>query len=328
MGAVTLGGNSPGAATFLWTVNDPQITIATPTAAMIDVSAPGTYTLTVANAEGCTATDQAVVMSNFDVPVGNVSISEVTCFNDNDGAIIIEGVQGGVPPYTYQLNGGLPTNNPFFGNLGGAAYTLLITDANGCFTELSIMLLEPTEVAVNLTTSLPDNGTTLELGQSVTLTANYDPSIQVDTIIWRPDSIAMGDNRNSVTISPNETTTYTVTVRDINGCSDSDKVTIIVRKERNVYLPTAFSPDEDGTNDVLFPQAGADVARINSFMVFNRWGESVFENRDFAPNDPTQGWDGRHRGQRLNAAVFVYYLEVEFTDGEVLLLKGDVMLMK
>jgi gliding motility-associated-like protein len=105
-------------------------------------------------------------------------------------------------------------------------------------------------------------------------------------------------------------------------------MTIIVEKLRPVYVPTAFSPDEDGTNDIFYVQGGSDIQEIKSFYVYNRWGESVFENTNFQPNDPAQGWDGRHRGQPLNAAVFVYFLEVEFTDGEVILYKGDVILLK
>jgi hypothetical protein len=296
---------------------------------MIDVSAAGTYTLTVTNAEGCTDTDQVVVDAELDVPVGDISISEVSCFQENDGAIVINEVTGGTPPYLYTLNDGEPTTNTFFGQLGGAEYTLTITDANGCFTELSIMLLEPTEVAVELiaTTLEGEDGTLINLGESVTLTALYDPSIQVDTIIWQPDSIAIG-NQQAVEVSPTQTSTYTVTVMDINGCADTDMMTVFVRKDRPIFVPTAFAPTGSGENQILLPFGGNDVKEIKSFLVFNRWGETVFENYNFQPNDPTQGWDGRHRGQMMNAAVFVYYLEVEYTDGEVILFKGDVMLLR
>ncbi|MEL7426897.1 MAG: gliding motility-associated C-terminal domain-containing protein, partial [Bacteroidota bacterium] len=220
-----------------------------------------------------------------------------------------------------------PTTNTFFGNLSGNMYTLIITDANGCFTELGLELIEPTQVAVTLTTSLENNDNDIELGESVTLQALYDPNIPIDTIIWQPDSIGV-PGQNAVEVSPTETTTYSVTITDINGCSDSDNMTIIVRKQRPVYVPTAFSPDGDNTNDFLFPQGGDEITEIKSFLVFNRWGEAVFENYDFQPNLPTEGWDGRFRGQLMNAAVFVYYLEVEFIDGEIELFKGDVMLMR
>ncbi|HRF40788.1 MAG TPA: gliding motility-associated C-terminal domain-containing protein, partial [Saprospiraceae bacterium] len=93
-------------------------------------------------------------------------------------------------------------------------------------------------------------------------------------------------------------------------------------------IPNAFSPNNDGTNDRLMVFAGEDVAYIRSFQVFNRWGESVFEVYNFPPNDPAYGWDGNHRAQLYNAAVFAYFAEVEFIDGSVKLFKGDVTLIK
>lgn len=115
----------------------------------------------------------------------------------------------------------------------------------------------------------------------------------------------------------------------MNGCSDSDNLNLIVRKFRPVYIPNAFSPNDDGVNDVLFIQAPDGLVRnIKSFVIFNRWGESVFEAFNFQPNTVSYGWNGRFRGQAMNAGVYAYYAEVEFTDGEIVLLKGDVILVK
>ena len=70
------------------------------------------------------------------------------------------------------------------------------------------------------------------------------------------------------------------------------------------------------------------VVNMQSFLVYNRWGESVFENYDFQPNDPAQGWDGTHRKELLNPAVFVYVAVVEFDNGDVVIYKGDVTLLR
>jgi len=129
-------------------------------------------------------------------------------------------------------------------------------------------------------------------------------------------------------VAPQQTTNYSVTIIDENGCSDGDDLTVIVRKSRPVYIPSAFSPDDSGDNDIFYIAGGSEIGQIKSFLIFNRWGETIFENYDFAPNDPNEGWDGKYRGQRLNPAVFVYFIEVEFTDGELIQYKGDVLLMK
>jgi len=71
-----------------------------------------------------------------------------------------------------------------------------------------------------------------------------------------------------------------------------------------------------------------DVLQVKSFLVFSRWGETVFEYYDFVPNNPAFGWDGKHRGEPLNPAVFAWFAVVEFVDGEEVLFEGDVSLVK
>lgn len=67
---------------------------------------------------------------------------------------------------------------------------------------------------------------------------------------------------------------------------------------------------------------------IRSLLLFNRWGETVYEGYNFPPNDPVYGWDGSFRGQVMNPAVFAYVAEVEFSDGVVELYYGDVTLAR
>ena len=110
---------------------------------------------------------------------------------------------------------------------------------------------------------------------------------------------------------------------------DEDIISLVVNREPDIYIPNAFSPgNHDGTNDLLVIYARNNlVKQVNSLMIFNRWGESVFEVYNFPPNDPRFGWDGTHRGQKLNTGVFVYWTEIELTDGSTVILKGDVTLM-
>jgi gliding motility-associated-like protein len=125
------------------------------------------------------------------------------------------------------------------------------------------------------------------------------------------------------------TTTYAVSVLDVNGCSDEDEVTVFVDRTKYVYVPNAFSPDGNLTNDVfMIFSKDNHVKNIKSFLVFNRWGESVFQYYNFEPNNPAYGWDGSHRGEPMNAGVFVWFAEIEFIDGTVELYEGDVVLMR
>ncbi|NUQ25465.1 MAG: gliding motility-associated C-terminal domain-containing protein [Saprospiraceae bacterium] len=329
--AVSLGGTgtSTGAGiTYNWSASDPNIVIADPNNVAINATQGGIYTLTVTNDFGCSDTDEVTVDANLDVPVADLQVTPITCFQANDGVITIENVSGGTGPYSFSLNGGPFTSQTQFAFLGPENYTLVIQDQNGCTSELAADISQPEELVVTLVTSLEGSDRTIELGDSVRLAAVYNSGIQLDTIIWEPDSIAMG-NSVAIWVSPGVTTQYTVTIVDVNGCTDSDNTIIVVRKRRPIYIPNAFSPNDDGINDILYIHSRDNQVReVKSFLVFNRWGETMIELRNFQPNNPAFGWDGRHRSRPMNPGVYVYFAEIEFIDGEIVLYKGDVNLLR
>ena len=327
MGMVTLGSNSSSGNTFFWSTAD-SVVISNPNDQFIEVGQPGTYILTTTNAAGCTSTDEVVVSANLEVPVFEASITEISCFEANDGAIILSNITGGQPPYQASINGSAFSSETAFFNLGGNIYDVVVQDANGCISQIEFNLEEPEQVLVTLSTNL-EGENVIPLGDSVLLSAIYSPTLNIDTIYWEPDSIGFGSNNaSSVWVSPQITSSFSVTIANDNGCSDSDNTVIIVEKIRPVYIPNIFSPNDDGKNDIFYIQGGDNIVRINKFNIFNRWGESLFSSEDFLPNDPVHGWDGTFRGELMNTDVFVYYAEIEFSDGEVILFKGDVTLVR
>ncbi|MCB9274436.1 MAG: gliding motility-associated C-terminal domain-containing protein [Lewinellaceae bacterium] len=326
MGMVTLGSNNTTTgASYQWQAPD-GVVLANPNGQFVEAGQPGIYTLTVTNEAGCVATDEVVVTANLEVPSFETQVSQISCFQADDGVISLSNFSGGQPPYQVSFNGGPFGAATQFFNLGANDYSIVVKNGNGCISELSINLEQPEEVIVTLATNI-EGENVIQLGDSVRLTAVYNPNITLDTIIWQPDSISFG-NSPSVWVSPQVTSSFRVTIVDENGCSDSDQTVVIVEKKHPVFIPNVFSPNGDGRNDVFYIQAGKDVREVRSFQVFNRWGESVFQAYGFQPNDPSKGWDGSFRGEQLNAAVFAYYAEVEFIDGAVVLFKGDVLLMR
>jgi hypothetical protein len=97
-------------------------------------------------------------------------------------------------------------------------------------------------------------------------------------------------------------------------------------------VPNIFNPDSD-LNFFLGVYTGIDVARINFFNVFDRWGEQVYQGLAHIPTpgadpDPAHRWDGKVRGQAAHLGVYVWYCEVEFIDGEKKLFTGDVTVIR
>lgn len=97
---------------------------------------------------------------------------------------------------------------------------------------------------------------------------------------------------------------------------------------REVYLPNAFSPNDDGVNDRFYPQDGGDVQEIVSLTVYDRWGGMVFQRQNFVANESGLGWKGDHRGRPLGPGVYLWVMHVRFRDGYSEERTGEVMLVQ
>ncbi|MCB9279156.1 MAG: gliding motility-associated C-terminal domain-containing protein [Lewinellaceae bacterium] len=321
-GAVLSGGNVE----IEWSSPDnPDFSANTP---VIETDEPGQYLFTVVNPEnGCRSVDQVEVTMDAAAPTGMAVQTETpTCFGDQDGSIFITGVTGGTGPYLYSINESAYSPASQFGKLTGGQYQLSIQDAAGCTIDTLIVIPDGNDLAVDLG---PDQ--TVHLGDPADIRAqiNIGPD-QISILNWKGAALdSLPCNQcTEWSFYPQQTVSLGIQVTDINGCIESDDLTIFVNRKRQVFIPNAFSPDGDGENDILYIAGGKDVALIKKFLIFNRWGEVVFEVYDAPPNDPAFGWDGNYRSHTFNAAVFVYLAEIEFIDGEKEIFKGDITLMR
>ena len=107
------------------------------------------------------------------------------------------------------------------------------------------------------------------------------------------------------------------------GCFDYDTIMVRVNKKcGDLFIPTAFSPNNDGVNDVLNVMSNNCLTSM-VFEIFNRWGEKVFET-----TDTSEGWDGTYKGTMQDPGVFGWYLEALLWDGKTVSLKGNTMLTR
>jgi gliding motility-associated-like protein len=300
------------------------------TGATADNLMAGTYFVTASDANGCTEEIPVTLEAPEGVFVTTL-LQDVTCYGDSDGVIIVDGeATGGSSPYMYALDGGVFNQFGLFGNLSPGSYDLIVQDANGCEATYTQSIQEPSELQVTIDVLGGDEN--LQLGDSVRLNAEiYTDTSNLQQLGWTKGSFWLDQGCDACLtrwIYPMETTLYEYLIVDENDCIGIDELLITVRKDRAVYIPNAFSPNGDGNNDIFYIHTGQEVASINIFKIYNRWGEVVYELNNFFANDPNQGWDGRFRGDFLNPGVFIYYAEVLFKDGRIELLKGDVMISK
>lgn len=318
-------GSSTGNVSYQWSTNSGG-NISTPNSLNTLVDAPGWYTLTVQLlTSGCTATDSVEVVNMANLITGaDISMTPPDCYI-GEGSISVNGVNGGTEPFFYSIDGGIATNVPEFMFVDPGSHHITIEDPNGCRYDTLVYLPFPEEVAVELG---PDQF--IDLGEQVELIAQLSIDIsELDTLWWLnlPDSSECPGCLSQI-VAPIETTVYRIYVVANNGCRAEDKVTIWVDSRQAVYVPNAFSPNGDGTNDRLVLYAGPEIARVKYFRIFDRWGNLVFYAEGFPPNDPAFAWDGSFKGQPLNPAVFVWQAEVEDINGRTKVFYGDVALMR
>jgi len=161
------------------------------------------------------------------------------------------------------------------------------------------------------------NDTTITLGDTVFLNVSG-----ANSYLWYPTTGLSCNNCTNPQAIISNSETYCVVGSNNIGCSDTACVNISIENEcGNLFIPSAFSPNGDEVNDILYVYGGC----ISSFefRIYNRWGNKVYES-----NDPNEGWNGLYQGKKLDTDVFVYYLKANRTDGSKVLLKGNVTLMQ
>ncbi|MEQ8707100.1 MAG: choice-of-anchor L domain-containing protein [Phaeodactylibacter sp.] len=296
---------------------------ATTTAPVID--APGLYTLMVTNTtNGCT--DQDEVLVTQPIPEASFDLIQPPCYGD-PGTIRFPQVTGGTPPYAFSIDGG-ETYQPdnLFADVSPGNYELIVQDENGCTFEANAAINQPDSTV----TIIDPAEATIEFGESIDINAqtNLTPN-QIAQVFWSNANTLSCADCLRPTANPLRTTDYLVTVVSQNGCIDQAPFRLFVDRTQIVYIPNAFSPNGDGTNDwfYIFARNGT-VEKIRTFQIYNRWGEPVFEGYNLSPNNPEHGWDGMFRGELMNNAVFAWFAEIEFVDGTVEIFEGDVQLTR
>ena len=290
---------------------------------IIDGLGAGTYSITVTDLPGC-STEASITLTAPSPISATLEGNSAGCFGSNTGTLNIAEISGGTAPYEFSLD------NEFYQawdapvlvpNLAAGAYTVFIQDANDCQITVSGAVPEGVELQLDL-----GEDEIIQLGDSVEIRPQFD-FIPAEWT-WTPlEGLSQPDTFITF-VAPLQSTIYQLEMIDANGCTVSDLIRITVEKDIDVFIPSAFSPDGDGTNDIFTIFSGQGVEEVESFQIFDRWGNQVFFKGPFQPNDPLFGWDGTHNGEPLNAAVFVYFAEVRLITGEVVLLEGEVMLLR
>ncbi|HEY1202706.1 MAG TPA: T9SS type B sorting domain-containing protein, partial [Niastella sp.] len=120
-----------------------------------------------------------------------------------------------------------------------------------------------------------------------------------------------------------ESITYVVTAQTIKGCTGTDTVKVrIFKTGADIFVPSAFTPNSDGRNDVIRPVM-AGIAKLTFFRVYNRWGQLVFNT-----SEVNKGWDGMIGGAKQSSQNFVYMVQAVDYTGNTIVNRGSFVLLR
>ncbi len=286
----------------------------------INTLSAGNYTLTITDNQGCKVVLGETLTEPNPLEV-NALFTDPNCEGLETGVLEVIGVNGGTAPYLFDQTGSGFVSEQVFENLPEGTYTLTVEDANGCKTDTTAILMSSTIPMVDLGDDLQ-----IVLGDAITL--EVESNISLENLLWSSTGELSCTDCPNPSVQPFTTTTYSVQLVSEDGCVVGDEVTVNVENRRRVVIPNAFTPNQDGVNDDFTIFGGPEVSTIRSLQVFSRWGEKVFAQSDFQPNEGRLGWDGFYKFRPAQNGVYVWWAEVEFIDGEVLIYQGNVTLLR
>jgi len=281
----------------------------------------GNYALRVTDALGCT-NERSL---NLRAPDALAPV-EITC-TEVQRPPLTPSASGGRPPYNYSVDGvnyfdreGFPLLNE------GEYYTLRIRDAAGCEIEQeNFFWPKATRRPARLPSFVPQE----IAGSSQVLPDYFVPQDQIVAYRWYPAELFDCPACPNPTVSAPSSQPISLAIDNLYGCTDSLVTFVAVDGRIPVFVPNIFTPNGDGTNDYVAIYANPEqVERILSFQVVSRWGELVWEEYDFPPNDGRIGWDGNLNGLPAGVAAYIWTTEVRLTTGETQRESGTVVLMR
>ncbi len=268
---------------------------------------------TTSSGGGCLARDTVAVRTSIINNAMQVIGRTDWCITQNDSAILqvqptekIQWVKNNLP-----INGAI---NPKYRVTSTGNYHAVLTNRDGCS-------LSTADQPINI--EIPTRPMAYPVQYAV---VNYPLTLKArtfgQTVQWNPPLNLNNPNTVSPIFNGVRDQLYTITITTRGGCITVDTQLVKAIKQVEVFVPTAFTPNSDGKNDLLRPIL-LGIKETRYFRIYNRWGQVVFESKD-----PAQGWNGRLNGQPASMQTLVWMYEGLGLDNRIYNQKGTTILMR
>ena len=287
---------------------------------------PGTYEvkLNVVTQNQCPSSFADTVRV-YRTPVASITSRDTLCLNSSEqfNGVLAQPDTAIKWQWSFGNNSSSQQQNANVTYIASGDYVVQMTATNkiGCSDNASKNVYVaplPTAAAVTNPLIIPSgSGTNL----------NMDYTGNIISYLWTPSLSLNCIDCPMPYADPRKTTNYTVEVQDRYSCKNKGNITVqILCDDKNFFVPNTFSPNGDGSNDIFYPR-GKGLFRIKALRIFNRWGELVFEKRDFQPNDQSAGWNGTYKGKKPVPDVYVYQVEIYCNNDQLIQFAGNIALI-
>ena len=300
---------------YKWYFEGNIINEATPS---IQVQKPGEYTVEIL---GILNGDVLLTQQTFVVPevltLQEVNITHTSC-NEKNGSLRIKanyeiGMQ-------YSIDGENFQSENFFDNLAAGSYTVTIKDNFNCMDSQQIAIESSSPPVIEKIEAIPaicgenNGGIVYEVsggtGQ-ISASLNSGNALPINNSFQK---LAQGE--------------YTLTFIDEAECTLTSTISVPGAK-CPIYVPNAFSPNGDGINDLFKIEAKTGSnSKINTCLIFDRWGKQLYKAHNFFINSSDQWWDGTIKNKKVGAGTYIYLIEVEFDNNEIEILQGEINIIR
>lgn len=288
------------------------------TADVMDLSL-GTYSLTVTDVQGCEVVDSYTTTSPAPLMM-QVDFADPSCEGFESGSVSVSSVEGGVGSYEFSLDGNDFMLGRTFPNLEEGTYTLTLRDENGCTLTSTDIITAPEIPVVDLGDNMEVN-----LGDSIFLAVQLN-DITIGNIVWTSDDAVSCLICSETYLTPTFDQRVEVAITSVDECTTTDEIFITVNKNRNFYVPTVFSLSESG-DDRFFTIFRSQEVDSYNLLIYDRWGNLVYEGLDMQGVDGAEGWNGRINNVPVDPGVFVWSAEITFIDGVIETFAGTVTIL-
>lgn len=312
--AVVEGGVGPY--NYLWTNNGRE--------KQIDDVPSDQYNITVTDANGCILFDSTRINEPETPILVDIAVEDVDCFEGGNGKITIDAM-GGSGFFQYSSDGNAFSSTNVITNLIAGSYEVYVRDFKGCMDTLSdVIITEPEQIVVDLGSDkvIPFGSTTIIDPQIF----NSEGNLTFEWISSNLDLLSCSSCLNPIFEGQKESS-FELIVYDEKGCQGRDFLSIRLENFSPLFVPTAFTPNDDEENDALLV-FGVGITNVNSFQIFDRWGALVYELSDFQANDETIGWDGTFKSADAPSGLYYWFAEVEFANGFTETFNGNTTLLR